>query len=148
MPHSYRFIICEPKKHWSVAVHRAWRSIGSGLSKRVRLEETSDFAYSWKLVNKAAAAFLVIDATSIGCEALMEAFEELRRAAPKVRFAVVGDRTLSDKEAAFREAGAVHFLTNPRRAEELARIAARHFEAAPEPERTLEQKIWEELPWE
>lgn len=148
MPHSHRFIICEPKKHWSVAIKRAWRSIGPRLSKRVLLEETPDFAYSWQLVNKSASAFLVIDATSIGCDALMEAFEELRHASPAVRFAVVGDRALADREAAFREAGAVHFSTNIRKAEELARIAARHFKAAPEPERTLEQKIWEELPWE
>lgn len=147
MPNSFRLVICEPKKHWSVAIKRAWRSIGSRLSKRVLVEETSDFAYSWGLVNKSAASFLVLDATGIGCDALMEAFEELRRAAPSVRFAVVGDRCLTDKEAAFREAGAVHFLTNIRNAGQLARVAARHFESAPEPDRTLEEKIWEELPW-
>ncbi len=147
MPHSFRFVICEPKKHWSVAIKRAWRSIGPRLSKRVLMEESSNFAYGWSLVNGSAAAFLVLDATGIGCDALMEAFEELRREAPFVRFAVVGDRHLTDKEAAFREAGAVHFLTNIRDAEQLARVAARHFESMPEPERTLEEKIWDGLPW-
>ena len=117
------------------------------LLKRVLLEETPDFTYSWRLVNRSAAAFLILDATCIGCEVLMEAFEELRRTGPSVRFAVVGDRTLADKESAFREAGAVHFSTNIRRADQIAGIAARHFEGAPIPERALEQKIWDALPW-
>ena len=80
-------------------------------------------------------------------EALLDRIVRLGKEFPPARAAVVAERDLAPCEWLVRESGAVHFCVSPREAGPLARLAVRHLEAAPQPERTLVQQIWDELPW-
>jgi hypothetical protein len=93
------------------------------------------------------ASFLVVELTRANAEALVARMASLGREFPLARAAVVADRKLGWCEWTLREAGAVHFAVSPREMAPLARVAVRHLDAAPSPERTLTERIWARLPW-
>ena len=136
-----RLIVCELTGRWAVALRRELPQPG------VRVYETRSVPECWAALARAPSSFVVAELTGVNAGALLDRMAELERDFPLARVAVVARRSLSPYEDLMREAGAVHFNTSPRRAKSLARLACRHLERMPKPERTLTEQIWDRLPW-
>lgn len=63
------------------------------------------------------------------------------------RLVAVADRTAEPLRWRLLESGFVWLCTSPREFGPVMGIVRRHFASVPEPERTTEQRIWQELPW-
>jgi len=93
------------------------------------------------------ASFVVAELTRSGVPALLDRMASLEREFPLARVAIVAERALATCEWLMREAGAVHFTVSPRELKPLARLAARHVQAAPRPQLSVAERIWASLPW-
>ncbi len=113
----------------------------------VRLWETGPRPNLSDELAGAPASFLILELTAKNGRWLIDTLTELQRHWPGVRAAVVADRPLTEWEWLMREAGAVHFLTSPRKLAPLVELACRHLAAAPAPRQSLPERIWSSLPW-
>jgi len=138
---SARLIVCERGGEWAVGLRRELPVPG------VRVYETRSLPECWAMLARWPASLLVVELTRSNAEALVGRMTSLDREFPSARMAVVAERELARCEWLMREAGAVHFTVSPRRLGPLARLAVRHLDAAPRPERTLTRRIWARLPW-
>ena len=136
-----RLIVCEREGEWAVGLRRELPAPG------VRAYEARSLPECWEMLARWPASLLVVELTRWNARALIERMASLGREYPLARIAVVAERNLASCEWLVREAGAVHFLVSPRRLGPLARLAVRHLDAAPRPERTLTERIWDHLPW-
>jgi hypothetical protein len=136
-----RLIVCERLGHWAAALRRELHV------PELRVYETRSLAECWEMLAGHPASFVVAELTRPAVQALLDRIVRLGKEFPPARAAVVAERDLAPCEWLVRESGAVHFCVSPREAGPLARLAVRHLEAAPQPERTLVQQIWDELPW-
>jgi hypothetical protein len=136
-----RLIVCERLGEWSGALRA--ELAGSG----VRLRECRRLAEAWAELTETPYAFVVVEATRANLGELVQRISWLGRDFPHARAAVVAERGLGGHEWLLREAGAVHFLTSPRRLPPLARLVVRHLANAPVPQQTLVERIWASLPW-
>lgn len=118
-----------------------------GLAREISLRETRSLAECEAELREAPESLLVVElsATNLG-----DLFDLLARVGAKycwARLAVVAERSLAECEWAVREAGAIHFVTSPREAVELARLAERHAALVPRPKQSLAAQVWDSLPW-
>lgn len=113
----------------------------------VRLWESGPRPALPDLLAEAPGSFIVFELTPKNGAWLIDVLVELHRCWPGARAAVVADRSLTEWEWLVREAGAVHFLTSPRKLAPLVEVACRHLAAAPAPRQTLPERIWAGLPW-
>ncbi len=113
----------------------------------VRLWEIGPRPVLAEVLAEAPAGFLVLELTGKNGSWLVDTLVELQRHWRGARAAVVAERSLAEWEWLMREAGAVHFLTSPRRLAPLIDLACRHLAAAPVPRQTLSERIWASLPW-
>ncbi len=136
-----RLIIAERSGRWAAAMRTELVDTG------VRLWEAGPRPDLAEVVAEAPASFLVLELTAKNAPWLLDALAHLPRRWPGVRAAIVADRSLADWEWLMREAGAVHFLTSPRKLATLVDLACRHLAAAPAPRQTFFERIWASLPW-
>ena len=136
-----KFIVCESGSSWALGLRR---ETGSWM---VRIHETRSLQECGQLLDAYPASFLVIELTRSGFERLLGWLAHLGRDYPWARLAVVAPRELAAAEWLLLEAGAVHFVTSPRRLAGLVRTARRHCEAVPRPRLSLAEEIWAGLPW-
>jgi hypothetical protein len=135
-----RLIVCERSGRWAVALRR--ELAGSG----VRVWETRTLADCRNELVASPASFLVAE-LGRNVAGLLGLLARQPRQFPAARIAVVADRDHAAWEWLVREAGAVHFLTSPRCAGMLARLACRHLAQVPPPSQSLTERIWSSLPW-
>ncbi len=136
-----RLIVCERTGRWAVALRR--ELAGSG----VRVWETRTLADCRDELIASPASFVVVELGRGNVERLLRLLARQPRRFPAARIAVVADRSSADHEWLMREAGAVHFLSSPRQAGLLARLACRHLAQAPAPSQGMAERIWASLPW-
>lgn len=136
-----RLTIVERSGHWAAAMRVELAATG------VRLWEAGPRPNLQELMAEAPAGFLVLELTRKNAARVLDTLVELHRSWRGARAAVVADRSLADWEWLMREAGAVHFLTSPRKLGPLVDLACRHLAAAPVPQQTLSERIWAGLPW-
>jgi len=113
----------------------------------VRICETRSLAECCETLGGHPTSFVIAELTRPDVQALLERVAQLGRDFPLAQVAVVAERELASCEWLARESGAVHFSVSLREAGVLARLAARHLHAAPQPQRTLTEQIWDRLPW-
>lgn len=135
-----KLIVCERTGRWAVALRRELADAG------VRVWETRTLADLRDELVENPASFAVVELGS-NVAGLLRLLASQPRRFPGVRVAVVADRERAEYELLIREAGAVHFVTSPRQAGLLARLACRHLAEAPAPQQTLAERIWSGLPW-
>ena len=135
-----RLIVCERAGRWAVALRRELADAG------VRVWETRTRSDCREELAHSPASFVVVELGENLPKLLGWLVRQLRDF-PSARFAVVADRRHADREPIVREAGAVHFVSSPRRIGPLARIACRHLAQVPPPQQTLTDRIWASLPW-
>ena len=102
---------------------------------------------AWAALTETPAAFLIAEALPENLDHLLRRMAWFSRDFPQSRIAVVGPREMARCEWVLREAGAVHFLTSPRRLTPLAGLVVRHLAGVPVPSQTMTQRIWASLPW-
>lgn len=136
-----RLIVCEREGEWAVGLRRELPEPG------VRVDEVRSLPECWAMLARWPASLLVVELTRRNARALIERMARLGREYPRARIVVVAERSLAPWEWRMREAGAVHFTVSSRRLASLARLAVRHLDTAPRPERTLVERIWDHLPW-
>lgn len=137
---SARLIVCERTGRWAMAIRRELAGAG------VRVWETRSLADCWNELAESPASFVVLELGSRPV-ALLRHLARQPREFPLARLAVVADRGLADHEWLMREAGAVCFLSSPRRVGPLAQLACRHLAQVPPPQQSLTERIWTSLPW-
>ncbi len=71
----------------------------------------------------------------------------VRREFSAVRILALADRTVEPLRWQIMETGVVWLCTSPRELTPVVEIVRRHLEQVPEPQRTPEQRVWDELPW-
>jgi len=135
-----RIITSEPSGRWAVALRRE-------LGGEATVEEARSVAECWQRLADAPASMVVVEVTTGNVEALLARLAQRQREFPRSRVAVVAERRLAGYEWLLREAGAVMFVTSPRRLAPLAAAARRHLEAQPEPAVGTAERIWAGLPW-
>jgi hypothetical protein len=134
-------IVCERSGSWSVALRSELAEAG------VRLRECRSLPEAWEALAQTPAAFVIAEAAHENIENLLRRMVWFSRDYPQARIAVVAQRNMARFEWLLREAGAVHFLTSPRRLAPLAGLAVRHLANVPPPPQTMVQRIWASLPW-
>ena len=138
-----RLLVCERAGCWAVGLRRE-------LAGSRPVYETRSLAQCWEMLAGVAASFVVVELTGGNggnTDALLERMGRLERDFPLARLAVVAGRDLGGYEWLMREAGAVHFVSSPRRLRPLADLACRHLDQVAEPQRSLTEQIWAGLPW-
>jgi hypothetical protein len=135
-----RLIVCERTGRWAVALRREWAGAG------VRVWETRTLADCRNALVESPASFVVLELQG-NVAKLLRLMARQPRQFPAARLAVVADREQAACEPLMREAGAVHFLSSPRRIGQLARLACRHLAQVPPPPQSLTERIWSSLPW-
>ena len=135
-----RVIVGERSGRWAVALRRE-------LGPAVRVYEARSVAECWESLAQAPRSLLVVELTPGNLESLLERMARRERQFPRARVAVVADRRLADYAWLLGEAGAVVFVTSPRRLTGLAELARRHLAAQPEPPAGTTERIWAGLPW-
>jgi len=136
-----RLIVCERSGRWAVTLRRELAEAG------VRVWETRTLADCWEELAASPASLLVVELGG-DVAGLLRCLARLPRQFPRARLAVVADRSLASYEGLMREAGAVHFLSSPRRIGPLAQLACRHLAQVPPLQQNLTERIWAGLPWE
>jgi hypothetical protein len=139
-PGPARLIVCEPSGRWAVALRRE-------LGSSPRVYEARSVAESWASLAQAPASLLVVEVMPGNLAALLGRMARREREFPRARVAVVADRRLAGHQWLLREAGALTFITSPRRLQGLAELARRHLAAVPEPPAGTPEWIWATLPW-
>lgn len=140
---SPELIVCERSGRWAVALRAALADAAVG----PRVRETRSLADCWQELARRPSSFVVAELTLSAADALADRLARLERQFPLAAVAVVADRSLAELEPLVRQAGAVHFVTSPREADALARLASRHLERAAAPRRSVRETVLARLPW-
>lgn len=138
---SARLIVCEASGSWSIGLRGELAETG------VRVWECRRLPEAWEALAQTPAAFLIADAAPENIEDLLRRMAWFSRDFPHARIAVVAQRCMTRFEWLLREAGAVHFLTSPRRLAPLAGLVLRHLANVPPPSQTMVEHVWASLPW-
>ncbi len=138
---SARLIVCEAGGSWSIGLRSELAETG------VRVWECRGLPEAWEALTQTPAALLLAEATPVNIEDLLRRMAWFSRDFPHARIAVAAHRNMARYEWLFREAGAVHFLTSPRRLPPLAGLVVRHLANAPTSSQTLVERLWASLPW-
>lgn len=135
-----RLIVCERTGRWAVALRRELGDAG------IRVWETRTLANCREELAASPASFVVLELAG-DAPGVIRFLSRQSQELPSARLAVVADISRTGWELFVREAGAVHFLTSPRHAGLLARLACRHLAQSPVSQQSLTERIWGSLPW-
>jgi len=133
-----RFVFCEQRGSWA-----AW----TGRHTDLRPYEVQSLDECWDHLRAAPASFIVVELTFCPIKSMIEFLVRVRERNPDGRVMVVGSRADGRFEWLLREAGAVAAFFDPRSSEWLARLAERHFASVPWDGASVEQQIFDRLPW-
>jgi DNA-binding NtrC family response regulator len=140
-----RLIVLERDGHWAAALRRELESAGV----RVMLTENRSWDEVWKALGEFPTALVATELTEATAGRLLAALARIERRYPRAAMIVVADCRLAAYRDLLREAGALHFLTSPRRLSEIGDIVRRRaarFESAVGSAGPLEE-IRDNLPW-
>jgi hypothetical protein len=133
-------IVSERSGRWAVALRRE-------LGREIRVFETRSVVQAWEQLACSPASFVVIELTNGNIDRFLTRMLRREREFPAARVAVAADRATAGCEWPAREAGAVLFVTSPRRVAVLADVARRHLATQPAPAVDVMERVWAELPW-
>ncbi|HLA83939.1 MAG TPA: hypothetical protein VJL29_04020 [Thermoguttaceae bacterium] len=135
-----RILMAEPSGGWAIALRRE-------LGPDWPIEEARSLAECWARLARSPGSLAVVQLTQGNVESLLSRMARWEDEHPRARLAVVADRRWAGHAWLLREAGAVLFVTSPRRLAPLAALARRHLAAQPEPPISVQRQIWTNLPW-
>jgi hypothetical protein len=133
-------IVYERKGVWAATLRRR-------LSAAIGLRETRGLAECADELEAAPGSLLALETTRKNLSGVLDLLADVARRYPGARAVVLAERGLEPYEWLMREAGAAHFTTSPREAEDLARLAERHVGRAGSSQADPAARIWRSLPW-
>lgn len=116
---SERLIVLEREGHWAAALRRDLDGLG------VRVLEVRSWDEVRESLGKWPAALVAAELTEAGAAEFLTAIPHLGRWHPQAAVVVLAERRLAPYRDLLREAGALHFITSPRRLAEVAEIVRR-----------------------
>jgi DNA-binding NarL/FixJ family response regulator len=138
-------IVLERDGHWAAALRRELDFAGV----RATVSETRSWDEVWQALGQSPTALVAAELTEAAAGRLLAALARVERRHPQAAIVVLADRRLAPYRDLLREAGALHYITSPRRLSEIADIVRRRaarFESAAGPAGPLEE-IRANLPW-
>jgi hypothetical protein len=139
---SAELIVCEATSKWAVALRRHLRLAGDA-----RVSETRLLEDCWRQATSNPCSFIALEGTAASVEHVVVALQQYRARRPRVRVAVLADRSLTEAEWLLREAGAVYVVFSSRRLAPLVRLIRRHFDRVGMMPSRVSPARWEQLPW-
>ena len=136
------WIVCERSGKWAAALRREPSIVEENV---VEIRHTDELAAA--IDATPWAAVVVVELRSDGLAATLDALAMVERCGRRALPVAVADPELEETEAVAREAGAVHFITSPRRMVELVTLGRRHQARVPAPAQSLRERVLAQLPW-
>lgn len=138
-------VICEKSGQWATW----WRGLKPSLARLPvpRLIETRSAGECCAVLDSAAAAFAVVELTPTHADAVLELLGEQERRWPQAVVAIVAERSMHAWEPLVREAGAMAWITSPRRLQSLVDMAARYAQWHATPLESVRDAVTASLPW-
>lgn len=136
-----RLIVWEKDGSWARHLRRLLAPGG------VRVYESRTFDVCREMLSGSPASILVAQLVPSAMAEFSHLVIGLRREFPAVRILAVADPSAESVRWQILETGIVWLSTSPRELDPILDIIRLHFEQVPEPSRSPEQRIWDELPW-
>ena len=137
-----RLIVWESDGSWARHLRRLLGPDG------LRVYETRTAAACCEMVAESPASIVVALWAPSTARELTSVVTRFRHDYPAVRTIAVADRQVEPLRWRVLETGMVWLCTSPRDLKPVVEIVERHFESVPEPPRSPEQRIWDDLPWQ
>ena len=106
-----RLIVLERDGHWAAALRRELELAGD----RAEVVETRSWDEVRQALERFPAAFVAAELTDTGAADFLAAIAHLARWHPQAAVVVLAERRLAAYRDLLSEAGALHFITSPRR---------------------------------
>ncbi len=136
-----RLIVWEKDGSWARHLRRL---LGQG---GLRVYESRTLDVCREMLSESPASVVVAQLSPSAVAEFVRWVVRLRREFPAVRILAVADPIAEQVRCQILETGIVWLCTSPRRLAPILDIIRLHFEQVPEPPRSPEQRIWDELPW-
>jgi len=136
-----RLIVCERTNFWAAALARRLADPEFQIRNTRSLEECH------AELTAAPASLVVLELWERNLDGVLARLAAWNELFPLARAAVVAERRLSAYDELVREAGAVDFVSAPRRLGSLTGIARRHWRRLPASMADPAERIWQGLPW-
>src|SRR5262249_28070256 len=136
-----RLIVCERTTFWAAALRRLLSEC------EIQVRQTRSLDECRKELAAAPASLVVLELSPGNVLGVLQCLTDWNGEFPLARPVVVAERGLAAFEWLVREAGAVDFISSPRRLGFLAGIARRHAERLPVSLSDPAEQIWSTLPW-
>jgi DNA-binding NarL/FixJ family response regulator len=138
-----RLIVLERDGHWAAALRRELDDAA------VRIVETRSWDEVWQLLGQSPSALVAAELSPATPERTLAALARIERVYPQAAIIVLADRRLAGYRDLLLEAGALHFISSPRRLPEIGAILRRRaarFDGPVAADDPLEE-IRNNLPW-
>ncbi len=112
-------IVLERDAHWAVGLRSELAVL------RIRIYETRSWNEVWEMLAREPVALVAAELTEPGIDTLLAATVRIARWHPQAGLVVLAERRLAAYRDLLREAGALHFITSPRRLAEVTEIVRR-----------------------
>ena len=113
----------------------------------IAMRQTRSLAECAAELAAAPQSLLALELSRQNVAGVLALLNGLGRQYPSAVAAVLAERGWESYEWLLREAGAMHFTTSPRQADELVRLAVRHISRQSAPQKNFAAQIWDALPW-
>lgn len=138
-------ILCEKSSRWAAAFRRELRKGRS--QPGLRITQTRSLPQCQRELEAAPYSIAALEATPQNLVAVAKSLASWRELFPHARFIALAQRGLEPHELLLREMGATHVTCSPRSPAPLLRVIRRHLARAPPQQLTLDEAIWNRLPW-
>jgi hypothetical protein len=132
-------VVCERTQRWAAAARQA--KLGA---KVVETRTTDD---AWRELANDRHGVLLIECDASRAPQVVALLARVQAELPEVLVVAGASEPSAEWEMLLREAGAAAVLASPRRVAEIAPWLARHLAAAPVPEISVRERVWQSLPW-
>ena len=139
MPSS--LIFCERSGDWAVSLGRHLVDLD------VPIRQTRSLAECRQVLLESPGSLLVIEATAANVAEVLSFMPMLAELDDRARAVVVAQRQLQAWQWLLHEAGALCFVTSPRRLKPVAELTRRFFASQPHAELSFAERVWSQLPW-
>ena len=134
-------IFCERSGAWAVALRRHLGDLD------VPIRQTRSLAECRQVLEESPGSLLVIEATAANVAEVLSFVPMLAELDGQARAIVVAERRFEAWQWLLHEAGALCFVTSPRRLKPVAELVRRFFASQPQAELDFADRVWSQLPW-
>ena len=136
-----QLILWERTTCWAPALRQAISD------QPIRLVETRTWTECLGYLCEASGSVVALELAEQGAKNVLAALEELDRRFPGAVPIVLAARGMRAHGPLMREAGAMRFVSSPRRLEVVAQLVRRHLDRMPDQTDDQRDAVWARMPW-